>query len=298
MRRLVVSGGDPIAERVKARRVTFGDAARACLSEIEVGWKNPRVGARWRQVLGEEWMQGLAGIEVGAVGTVHVADALRGVWLTKPTSGAFARGMIERVIDWSVGKGHRDEALANPARWRGGRLRSMLPRQKKGGHWKAMGWRDVPAFYATLGSMARRYGSEHEGGVGQGSARLLQFILLTAVRKSEATFMCWREVNFLSENAETQSTPRPAMGVAPQNVKHVFPTWTIPAERMKGGLEHVVPLSRQAVALLRALPSNRNPDSLVFPSDAFPRQALCQQRLQQPDAEALHTARHFPVVVP
>jgi integrase len=41
---------------------------------------------------------------------------------------------------------------------------------------------------------------------------------------------------------------------------------------MKGGHEHVVPLSKQAVALLRALPSNRDPDSLVFPSDALPDQ--------------------------
>ena len=40
--------------------------------------------------------------------------------------------------------------------------------------------------------------------------------------------------------------------------------WTVPAERMKAGREHRVPLSKSAVKLLRSLPKGA-PDDLVFP---------------------------------
>ncbi|MFH1795147.1 MAG: integrase arm-type DNA-binding domain-containing protein [Pseudomonadota bacterium] len=236
VRKQVLEGLDPIAERVKAQRLTFGQAANACLAEIEVGWKNPRIAARWRQILAEDWMKSLCAVEVSTVGVAHVAEALREPWLRIPTTAAFARVMIERVIDWSVGHGHREEALANPARWRGGKLRSMLPKPKKGGNNVAMPYAQLPAFYAALGGRAET------------SARLLQFILLTAVRKSEAMSATWGEVDLDAA------------------------LWVIPASRMKGGLEHVVPLSTQAVALLRGLKSNRDPASLVFPSDALPDQ--------------------------
>ena len=47
-------------------------------------------------------------------------------------------------------------------------------------------------------------------------------------------------------------------------------TWTIPAHRMKGGLEHRVPLNKQALDVLKAArPFRMSPDhsALVFPSD-------------------------------
>lgn len=236
VRKQVLEGLDPVAERVKAQRFTFGHAANACLADVEVGWKNPRIAKRWRQILAESWMRDLIAVEVAAVETSHVADALKDPWLRIPTTAQFARVMIERVIDWSVGHGHREEALANPARWRGGRLRSMLPKPKKGGSNAAMPYTQLPTFYTAM------------SGRKETSARLLQFILLTAVRKSEALSMTWGEVDF--DKA----------------------LWVIPAKRMKNGIEHVVPLSKQAVDLLNARKSNREPDSLVFPSDAEPDQ--------------------------
>ena len=44
------------------------------------------------------------------------------------------------------------------------------------------------------------------------------------------------------------------------------PTWRIPGERMKMGEEHLVPLSNQAVAILRELQSLTGSDELLFPS--------------------------------
>ncbi|KVC52567.1 integrase [Burkholderia pseudomultivorans] len=59
----------------------------------------------------------------------------------------------------------------------------------------------------------------------------LKFVLLTGVRKSEFIDATWPEVDFDAER------------------------WTIPAERMKAGKAHVIPLSEQALDILVALRS-------------------------------------------
>jgi integrase len=70
-------------------------------------------------------------------------------------------------------------------------------------------------------------------------ATALRLILLTAVRRSEVTAARWQDVNLTAG------------------------TWTLPVT--KGGTIHVVPLSRQAGALLRGLqPSLPDPEGFVF----------------------------------
>jgi integrase len=69
----------------------------------------------------------------------------------------------------------------------------------------------------------------------------LRFILLTASRLGEAGGARWRDVDW-------------QVG-----------TWTIPREQAKSDQAHIVPLSRQAIALLRRrLPVGARPDALIF----------------------------------
>jgi integrase len=95
-----------------------------------------------------------------------------------------------------------------------------------------MDWRTVPGFFAEL---QRRPGI---------AARALQFTILCAARTNETLGAQWSEFSDLDGAA---------------------PTWTIPAQRMKGGKEHRVPLSGAAVALLKALPREAG-NPLVFVS--------------------------------
>jgi integrase len=67
----------------------------------------------------------------------------------------------------------------------------------------------------------------------------LRFMLLTLARREEASAVCWREIDLQAGS------------------------WTIPGGRTKNGEPHTVPLSRQAVALLRGLPAGA-PDESVF----------------------------------
>jgi integrase len=73
------------------------------------------------------------------------------------------------------------------------------------------------------------------------AARALEFLILTAARSGEVRGARWSEVD---------------VGTA---------TWTVPAERMKAGREHRVPLSPEAVELLESLPTFEGTD-LIFPS--------------------------------
>jgi integrase len=62
------------------------------------------------------------------------------------------------------------------------------------------------------------------------ATKALEFLILTAARSGEVLGATWDEIDLTAK------------------------TWTIPAVRMKSGREHRIPLSTDAVALLKALP--------------------------------------------
>lgn len=74
------------------------------------------------------------------------------------------------------------------------------------------------------------------------SALALRFLILTAARSGEVRGMLWSEVDLKAA------------------------LWIIPASRMKAGKEHRVPLSRQAVALLKGQTRVEHVEH-VFPSN-------------------------------
>jgi integrase len=100
-------------------------------------------------------------------------------------------------------------------------------------HHEALSVAEVPAFMAEL---------QNVEGI---KARALEFTILTATRTSEVLKANWDEINLKAK------------------------VWTIPAERMKGGKEHQVPLSRQAIRLLNELP--RDKSGLVFLGSRYGR---------------------------
>lgn len=74
----------------------------------------------------------------------------------------------------------------------------------------------------------------------------LQFLLLTFVRTTELRAARWEEVYW--DKSE----------------------WRIPAERMKMREEHIVPLSTQAIAVLRELQKHSGAQQYIFPSETNP----------------------------
>ncbi|GGA09766.1 integrase arm-type DNA-binding domain-containing protein [Altererythrobacter sp. H2] len=127
-----------------------------------------------------------------------------------------------------------DWAYANGMRATEAPMRSLsraLPRQpKQDGHFAAMPYEDVPTFLKHLHKRTS-------------VARLgLEFLILTASRSGEVRGAKWAEINLDAK------------------------LWTVPAERMKVGKEHVVPLTDAAIDVLeRARPYYAECSNLVFP---------------------------------
>ena len=106
-----------------------------------------------------------------------------------------------------------------------------LPKQRaKVRHHAALPYAELPAFMAELRK------TESMGRLA------LEAVILTAARSGEVRLATWAEIDLDAA------------------------TWTVPAERMKAGREHVVPLSKPVLDLLERMKAHKRGDSdLVFP---------------------------------
>ncbi len=230
--RMLRCGRDPIAARDEARRAlagkpTFAEVADALIAAKEAEWRNEKHRSQWRSSLDND-AAALREKRVDEIDTAAVLEVLKPVWAAKPETGSRLRQRIEAVLDAAKAQGHRTGE--NPAAWRG-HLAHLLPKRTalSRGHHAAMAYDDVPAFIEKL--RAHQQTST--------AAMALEFLILTAARSGEVYGATWPEIDLEAK------------------------VWTVPADRMKAGREHRVPLSDRAVALLKPLSENKTGD-LVF----------------------------------
>jgi integrase len=235
-RQLLLEGIDPIDARTDERRarveaakkrLTFREAAQAYNDAHERKWGNARHRAQFLSSLRAYAFPVLGDMAVAAIDTPAVLRAIEPHWPSKTETMARVRGRIESVLDWAGVRGYRSGD--NPARWRG-HLSEVLPARNeiaKVEHHPALDYRELPQFMSEL---RKREGM---------AARALEFLILCAARTGETTGALWPEIRLTDK------------------------VWTIPADRMKGGREHRVPLSKPAIGLLRALPTEEG-NAFVF----------------------------------
>lgn len=228
-REAVAAGRNPIDERRRDAEPDFGTCADLFLSSMESQWRNDKHRAQWRMTL-ENYAGPIRSKKVSEIGTDDVLRILTPIWQSRPETASRLRGRIERVLDFAKVRGWRSGE--NPALWRG-HLKSILPARRRltRGHHAAMPYRDVPAFIARLRGLEAL------------SARALEFLILTAARSGEVLGARWSEFDLDGG------------------------LWTVPAERMKAGKEHRVPLTEPARAIVQSLHALRISD-YVFPGQA------------------------------
>lgn len=233
-RRLIAEGQDPITKKHQAKPKTFREAALELIESRRPGWKNAKHAAQWTSTLETYVFPKFGAVQVSKIETADVISALTPIWSDKPETANRIRQRIEAVIDYASALGIRSGD--NPARWRG-HLDHLLPKPKKVRavkHHPALPHADIADFLADLG--------KREGV----AARALAFTILTVARSGETRGMTWGEVDLKAR------------------------IWTIPAERMKAGKEHRVPLSDAAIALLCERGEESANETLVFESAAKP----------------------------
>ena len=236
MRQQIAQGLDPIQMRrdqqealraAQGKRMAFAEAVRQFLADKDENWRNAKHRQQWENTLKTYAFPVLEKMPVKEIELVHVLQVLRPIWKTKTETASRVRGRIENVLDWARVHGYRDSE--NPARWKGN-LDKVLPTPSKAKtvrHHAALPYSEVGAFMVALRERA-------------GTAALaLEFCILTAARSGEVRGARWAEVDV-------------GKGV-----------WTIPANRMKGGKEHSVPLSSKAQRILQQLPDGGD-EEIIF----------------------------------
>jgi len=243
-RSLAKAGQDPIAARnaerarqrvEEARGITFDKAVEQFLRGNEAGWRNEKHRKEWSKTIKVYASPLIGSLPVGSIDTSHVTKVLDPIWHKKTETASRLRGRIERVLDWSRVRGYRPSG-ENPARWRG-HLEQIYPGRSKVRpvvHHAAAPVDEMPEVYGRLCASD------------DVAALALRFIILTAARVGEAAGAMWAEIDLAGE------------------------MWTIPASRMKAGRPHRVPLSSEAIAILRKLSEVRT-GAAVFPGRAAHR---------------------------
>ncbi|MBB3941351.1 integrase [Novosphingobium fluoreni] len=228
-KKLAASGIDPLEERRKVAKVvlTFEQAAKKAHAEMIKGWKNGKHTKQWIKTLERYAYPKLGKLKVDKIDGPLIRDVLAEIWLEIPETARRVRQRIGTVLDWSYSNGLRDTEA--PMR----SISKGLPRQpKKTGHFAALPHAEVPAFLVRL--RAKELSA---------SQLALEALILTAVRSGEVRGARWPELN------------------------DDLTLWKIPGDRMKAGVDHVVPLSPQAADVFRRAQALRVEDcDLVFPS--------------------------------
>jgi integrase len=216
---------DPIEERKRKRAeaalneratITFKEAAAAYTAAHRAGLKNRKSAAQWVSTLATYAEPVIGNLSVRDINTDHIHRILEPIWSTKSVTASNLRGRIEAVLDWARVRKYRDGE--NPARWRGN-LKLLLPmpsKIRKVEHLAALPYAELPAFMEKL---------RRQKGV---VARALEFTILTAARLGES------------------------LNATAQEIDHTNKVWTVPGQRMKGGVEHRVPLCKRALELASA----------------------------------------------
>ncbi len=212
----------------KGRTPTFAEAARHVIRLRRASWRTGgKSEEQWKSSL-EAYVHPVIGnMRVDEITTAHVLAVLTPIWNAKRVTAQRLRGRISYVMKWCIGRGYR---TTDPA---GDAITTVLPHNMgRKQHFRALPHREVAGAIAKVRAAKTR----------PGITLAFQFQVLTAARAAEIRRATWDEIDWAKR------------------------VWTVPAEHMKAGRRHRVPLSTEALAVLREarkLPPGAN---LLFPS--------------------------------
>jgi integrase len=236
-RKQLLGGIDPLDARHAQRKaaqfarvpsLSFRECASKYIEAHRASWKNPRHVVQWQNTLATYAYPVMGDMPVADIDTDEVMRVLEPIWTVKTITASNLRGRIESVLAWASVRRYRQGM--NPAHWKG-HLDQLLPnpsKVQKTVHHAALPYGDAPAFMATLLTQQAS------------SAAALRLVILTASRTNEVI-----------------GAKRPEFDLAAK-------LWIIPPERMKAGREHRVPLSSDAVELVKTL-LDAHDGQLLFP---------------------------------
>jgi integrase len=227
-RKLLAAGIDPLAhrnaERMAARAAELHTATfRQCLDGFLTshgdGWRTKHL-RQWQNSMAT-YAKPLFNVAVSEIDTAMVVRIIEPEWKRAPTTMDRVRRRIGEVLGFAEVRGVR-KAGPLPTRWKN-HLDKLLPHPREVKpvvHYAALAYDAVPDLYRKL--IVSDAIPE----------KCLAFTVLTAVRSQESRGARWDEFDLKA-------------GI-----------WAVPPSRMKRSREHRVPLSTEALKLIKRLPRN------------------------------------------
>lgn len=227
-KQMVRDGIDPLVAKQKLKQklideqnsaITFSDVANEYIEKQSKELKTLTQVKKLQSRLNTYVLPHLGNMIIRDIKRTHILKMINhdNLWHHKTETATRVLNATCKIIDIATVKGLRDGV--NPALWRGN-LELTLPKPSKIAtveHYKALAFDEMPTFMSKLRQQDWL------------SARALELVILTACRNSEARNAKWSEFDLDKK------------------------IWTIPAERMKAGKEHKVPLCDSAITLLNSL---------------------------------------------
>jgi integrase len=223
-------GIDPLAQVHEARAklaqaaakvITFAQAADGYYTIHKNTWTSAKHAKQFHSRMAQYVFPVMGALPVQAIDKALVLRAIAPLWQEKHATASRTLRLIAGVLDFAKASGWRNGD--NPAAW-AGNLEYALPTIASGAHHAALPFVEMYDFMQKLHS--------HESV----AARALEFTILTAARTGETIGAQWSEIDMAAK------------------------VWTIAAERMKADRAHRVPLSAQALEILKSAPREQDND--------------------------------------
>ena len=220
-KRLILAGGDPLAEKRKASAIlSFKEAAKKVHELHLPTWTNEKQGKQWINTLTTYAFPVIGRKKIDKITSSDVLAVLMPIWNEKPETAKRIKQRIGTVLKWAIAQGWRED---NPAQ----SIDSALPKGNKVvKHHKSLPYKDVSG---AIDKIKNSKATSH-------TKFALEVLILTALRSGEVRNAKWDEVDLDNQ------------------------VWTIPPERMKKRKEHNVPLSPRCVEIFKEALTLKNDD--------------------------------------
>ena len=147
LRNAAKAGRDPVAERKKDRKAppSFKEAAIAThkAQTASHSWSDKTADA-FLSSLETHAYPTLGRMRVDLIEAEHIANALVPIWTAKPNMAKKVRQRIATVLDFAKAKNWRATEAPRKA------VGALTGKTKKGGHFEAMPYADVPGYFQSL----------------------------------------------------------------------------------------------------------------------------------------------------
>ena len=212
---------------ITSARPTFRECAEKVIELRRPTWRSARHAKQWPETFAKYCYPSIGDTPVDQISSPDIVAILTPIWNVHSKTTNDLRQRIGIVFDWCIANGYRTD---NPT----DAVRRAFPTNRRAvkKHHPSLPYAEVPAFMRML----RECGSDETNKLA------FEFQILNAVRPGESRGATWAEIDLDAA------------------------VWSIPAERMKSGKPHKVPLSDAAVTVLRHAMRFGNGMGLVFPN--------------------------------